>query len=106
MDPYQFIFENIESVAQLEALVLLWNSRPVGWTPEHLSSRLYMPPERALGIMRRLSRLKFISEIPEPPKRFHYLQLSPECDEMLGQIDMVYRQDPVGCGSFAFEVTA
>jgi|ERR1700733_11828976 sugar-specific transcriptional regulator TrmB len=95
MDPYQFISENIESVAQLKALVLLWNSRPVGWTPEDLSSRLYVPPEQALGIMRRLSRLKFISKIPEHPKRFHYFQLSAECDEMLDQIELVYRQDLV-----------
>ena len=34
MNAYEFILENIDSVPQLEALVLLWNSRPVAWSCE------------------------------------------------------------------------
>ena len=41
-DPYRFIHEHIDSVPHLEALILLWNSRPVGWTCDELASRLYV----------------------------------------------------------------
>jgi hypothetical protein len=42
MDPYEFILQKIDSVPQLEALVLLWNNRPAGWTRGEPASRLYM----------------------------------------------------------------
>lgn len=43
MDAYEFIRQSIDSVPHLEALMLLWNSRPAGWTPEELATRLYIP---------------------------------------------------------------
>ena len=69
---YEFIYHNIDSVPHLEALVLLWNSRPVWWTCEELASRLYIPSDqvahlllRELQIMRhRPRRLKGRSRRP------------------------------------------
>src|SRR3954454_20596014 len=73
LDPYEFIHAHIDSVPHLEALILFWNSRPVGWTPDDLSSRLYIPAEQVDGVTRDLVRLQIVQENPGPPARYSYL---------------------------------
>jgi len=94
-DPYRFIFENIDSVPQLESLILLWNSRPVGWTEEDLASRLYIPQEQVPAVLRDLIRLQILQEIPGDTKRYSYLPRSEEQDELMRGIDRAYRSDLV-----------
>lgn len=94
-DPYQFIHEQIDSVPHLESLILLWNSRPVGWTEEELASRLYIPPEQVKAVMRDLARLQFVQEIAGPPLKYSYLPRSEEQDDLLRGIDNAYRRDLV-----------
>jgi hypothetical protein len=36
VDVYEFFLDRIDSVPHLEAVILLWNSRPVGWSAEDL----------------------------------------------------------------------
>jgi sugar-specific transcriptional regulator TrmB len=99
LDPYEFILEKIDSVPHLEALILLWNSRPVGWTAEELSSRLYVPPERASDVLRDLQRLEIAQEIPGPPQKYSYYPRSKEQDELMHQVDTAYRRDLVRISS-------
>lgn len=95
MDPYEFIFENIDSVPHLEALVLLWNSRPAGWTLNELSSRLYVPPAKADLILADLARQGLASKSEENPPRYRYMARSEGQDEMMAMVDSVYRRDLV-----------
>lgn len=95
MDPYKFIFENIDSVPHLEAMILLWNSRPVGWTAEELASRLYVPRDQVDQVMRDLVRLQIAQESPGTPVRLSYLARSEEQNELMRQIDDAYRRDLV-----------
>ena len=60
MEALQFIAENIDSVPHLEALILLWNSRPVSWNLAELASRLYVTPERVHEILNDLMRLQLM----------------------------------------------
>jgi DNA-binding transcriptional regulator GbsR (MarR family) len=99
LDPYEFILEKIDSVPHLEALILLWNSRPVGWTAEELSSRLYVSKERASDVLRDLQRLETAQEIPGPPQKFSYFPRSKEQDELMHQVDTAYRHDLVRISS-------
>jgi hypothetical protein len=94
-DPLGFIHENLDSVPHLEALVLMWNSRPVGWTAEELASRLYVPAEQVAGILRDLVRLQIIQEQPSTPSRFSYFPRSEEQNEMMHLVDQAYRRDLV-----------
>ena len=41
----QFILGHIESVSHLEALLLVWRSRPKMWTVDELALLLYVKPE-------------------------------------------------------------
>jgi predicted ArsR family transcriptional regulator len=95
MDPYEFIHEHIDSVPHLEALILFWNSRPVGWTCDELASRLYVPAEQVTAVIRDLVRLQLVQEHAGSPPRFSYFQRSDEQNELMRQVDDAYRRDLV-----------
>lgn len=95
MDVYEYILETIDSVPQLEALVLLWNSRPVKWTAEELASRLYLPADEVARMMGDLVREQMLAESAEELPRYSFLAGSPERDEMMFLVDAAYRRDLV-----------
>lgn len=95
IDVYEFILENIDSVPHLEALVLLWNSRPVWWTCEELASRLYVPLEKVSQLLRDLVRMELIAELPASPPKYSYLAKSEEQNDLLLSLDAAYRRDLV-----------
>lgn len=95
VDVDEFILQNIDSVPHLEALVLLWNSRPVGWTVEELASRLYVPLDRVAHLLRDLARLQLVAESPASPPKFSYLPKSDEQNDLLRSLDDAYRKDLV-----------
>jgi len=94
-DPYEFILEYIDSVPHLEALMLFWNSRPVGWTCEEMASRLYVPIEKVVAILRDLVRLQVVQELPATPAKFSYLPSSDEQNDLMRRIDEAHRRDLV-----------
>lgn len=94
-DPYEFILEHIDSVPHLEALMLFWNSRPVGWTCDEMASRLYVPIDKVIAILRDLVRLQVVQELAATPAKFSYLPRSDEQNDLMGRIDEAYRRDLV-----------
>jgi DNA-binding MarR family transcriptional regulator len=99
INPYDFILEKIDSVPHLEALVLLWNSRPVGWTCEELASRLYVSADRAAQVLRDLVRMQLIAESSGSPTKYSYVRHSEEQDDLLASLDHAYRKDLVRISS-------
>lgn len=95
VDVYEFVLENIDSVPHLEALILLWNSRPVGWTSEELASRLYVPMKQVDELLRDLVRMQLIAESQTDPPKYSYLAKSEEQNELLYSLDAAYRKDLV-----------
>jgi len=95
VDAYKFIYENIDSVPHLEALVLLWNSRPVWWTCEELASRLYVPPEQVRQVLRDLVRMQLVAETTTTTTKFSYMANSEEHNELMISLDSAYRKDLV-----------
>ena len=53
-DVHQFLYQNIESVEQLEVLVLLLHRPERGWSPDEVARELYSHPA---SIARRLAML-------------------------------------------------
>ena len=95
VDVYEYILEKIDSVPHLEAVILLWNSRPVGWTAEELGSRLYVPSERAVEIVQDLIRQQLAQQAPGSPPRFSYLPRNDEQNEWMFRVDTAYRREIV-----------
>lgn len=94
-DPYEFVDEYIDSVPHLEALILFWNSRPVGWTAEELASRLYLPVEQVALIIRDLARMELVREVSSEPQKHAYFPCDQEQDETMHRLDAAYRRDLV-----------
>ena len=94
-DVYEYILEKIESVPHLEAVILLWNSRPVGWAADELASRLYVPSERAIEILQDLIRQQLVQQTAGLPQRYSYLPRSDEQNEWMFRVDTAYRREIV-----------
>ena len=94
-DVYRYILEKIDSVPHLEAIILLWNSRPVGWTVEDLASRLYLSPNKVTELLNDLIRRRLVQRTEGAPQRFSYLPAGEEQDEWMYRVDVAYRRELV-----------
>jgi hypothetical protein len=67
-DVLRFIRERIDSVPDLEALLLLWESGGKRWSDAEIASRVYVPGDTARGVLERLAQQRFIlAEAPVDP---------------------------------------
>jgi len=92
---YQFIIDQIDSVPHLEALLLLWNSRPQPWTIDNLSRRLYSPQAVVQPLLQDLVRRGLISFVSGPPEGYRYESACPERDHLIAAVDSTYRREVV-----------
>ena len=92
---YRFIFEYIDSVPHLEALLLLWNSRPSKWSPDDLAKRLYIDRNAARQLLQDLNREEIIAPVPENAEQYCYESKSPETDRLIATVDATYRNQLV-----------
>jgi hypothetical protein len=92
---YEFIRERIESVPHLEALLLLWNSRPQPWSLENLTKRLYIAEDRVHAVLDDLIRDGLIAIVPGVPESYGYNSISIDQDQLLAAVDATYRREVV-----------
>lgn len=90
---YQFITDEIESVPHLEALLLLWNTRPAGWAPQKLAERLYVGTSFATKLLQDLSRQGLATE--KESSCYVYDSSSEERNRLIGMLDSRYRKEVV-----------
>ena len=88
----QFILDEIETVPHLEALLLFWNQRPREWSPEDMSSALYLPADATRIILADLERRELIVLTTE---RSSYVYRSSERDRIIEGLDRTYRREVV-----------
>jgi hypothetical protein len=60
-----FILRYVDSVAQLEALLLLHTDPSKGWTTDSLAGRLYITAEQAAPLLQRLKEDGFVESAGE-----------------------------------------
>ncbi len=65
-----FVFENIDTVPHLEALLLIWQNASESWTADRLAARIYVVPQQAGGILEDLYKRGFVSIEDGPSYRF------------------------------------
>ncbi|SRR5579884_1661698 len=78
---YRFIFGEIDTVPHLEALLLLWNSRPKKWSEEELSQRLFITASAVAEVMQDLVRRNLIAA--ETSSRQYWYEFRSEEKERL-----------------------
>jgi predicted ArsR family transcriptional regulator len=91
----RFFLDNIDSVPELEALLLLWQHRPNSWTISDLSKRLYIDPEQTRNILQGLSRKQFIFDDEARSGSYRYQSDSEQRDELIGRAEKMYRREIV-----------
>jgi hypothetical protein len=93
----QFILEQIDSVTHLEALLLIWNSRPKVWSAEDMGKVLYVRNEFATKILDGLSQRGLIAT----PASGTYTALvaDEERTTLLEEVDAAYRRELVRISS-------
>jgi len=91
----RFILDEIDSVPELEALLLIWNNRPRDWSSEEMAKALYDRAETTQGFLRSLAQRGLISEVAENKGRYAAISDSPEKEAMLTALDRIYRREIV-----------
>lgn len=86
-----FVIEEIESVPHLEALLLLWNSRPRQWSVEDMARAIYLTNDETQPILRDLAKRQLI--VMESGL-YSYNASHPKSD-MVAMLDRVYRREVV-----------
>ncbi|MGC2330140.1 MAG: hypothetical protein WA581_01690 [Candidatus Acidiferrales bacterium] len=92
---YQFIADKIDSVPHLEALLLLWNSRPAKWSAADLASRLYVDRDVAGQLLGDLTREALVVAMPGSAEQYYYEPKSDERDRLVELVDVTYRKQVV-----------
>lgn len=91
----RFIVEEIDSVPQLEALLLFWRSRPKSWTRADLAKSLYVSPDIAQNILKSLQERQLIRGLDEPTGSYALEIDSSERERLFASLEKVYRTELV-----------
>lgn len=87
---YRFLYQHIDSVEQLEVLLLVRRSPGRSWSPADVARDLYSHPT---SIAQRFSSLLGAGLLRESaPGFFQYAPRSAELDQTVGRLDEVYRE--------------
>jgi hypothetical protein len=93
---FDFILDKIDSVPHLEALLLLWNSRPQRWSAEEVAKRLYVDTDVAQNLLDGLSRAGLIVTLASGPERQYGYESKPSpSDTLIEAVDSAYRRQVV-----------
>ena len=95
----RFVLEEIDSVPHLEALLLLFNSRPKTWSTEEMAKSLYVRNEVASKILDSLLHRKLVVANHEKSDLFSYSSDDEVRNTMLQDVDAIYRKEVVRISS-------
>jgi hypothetical protein len=89
-DVAQFILDKIDSVAQMEALLLLRSDPREEWSLEALAKRLYIAESETTQVLSRLCSEGLVVTIMSEPLRYRYEPSSTEIRQMADRLADVY----------------
>jgi hypothetical protein len=88
-DLRDFIYEQIESIAHLEALLLLKGDREQDWTPERAAQRLYISVEQAASVLASLAERGFLLGAAG---RYRFSCRADDLETMVSRLTRAYRE--------------
>lgn len=94
-DVAQFVIDKIDSVAELEALLLLRNAPEREWTARVLSRRLYLGVKDAVDILAALSAKGLAFCKSGDSGAYEYQPGSPEIGQMVDRLCEIYSKEIV-----------
>jgi hypothetical protein len=89
-DVHRFLHQNIESVEQLEVLLLLWRTPERGWTSDEVATAVYSHPS---SVIRRLAMLYGQGLLRErEPGCYQYAPRTVDLHDTVTRLDHMYRE--------------
>jgi hypothetical protein len=89
-DVHRFLYQNIDSVEQLEVLLLLRRLPDRGWTAEEVARELYSHPSSILHRMTSLAGRGLLRELE--PACYQYAPRSTELHDTVTRVAETYRE--------------
>lgn len=89
-DIAQFITNQIDSIAQLEALLLLRRESHGTWSASTLAQRLYTTERETVDALERLSADGLAIALGSEPTCYRYEPISPELYDLVDRVADVY----------------
>jgi DNA-binding FadR family transcriptional regulator len=96
----QFLAERIDTVPQLEALLLLWENPQRLWSEEELAARIYVGRQAAATILQALQRHQLVTAEPAPTVRYRYNPQWDASGEVMAEVAASYRRHLVPLATF------
>jgi hypothetical protein len=87
----QFIDQHIESLAQLEGLLLLRADPGREWDTREIAKALYIPAEMAVSLLAEMGRRGFVKVIAKPGAHYSYRAPDADTDRLLGELGKIYQ---------------
>lgn len=89
-DVQAFLLRRIDSIAELEALLLLRAHPEVDWTPATLAKRLYITPQETTALLEALCTEGFLVTTGTLPRLYRYHCSSDELARMVDRVADLY----------------
>jgi hypothetical protein len=89
-DVRRFLLKRIESIAHLEALLLLRDNAGTAWTVEAAAARLYLEPQEVLILLSRLRDAGFIIMTEGSVPEYRYRPSSAELSTIVDRVAQEY----------------
>ena len=86
----QFIAQHIESLAQLETLLLMRQDPQRQWTCAELSRLLYITPDMCSRLVGDLVQHGFVRPVADAETCYQYHAANPDLDRLLGDLAAIY----------------
>ena len=96
----QFLAERIDTVPQLEALLLLWENPQWLWSEEELAGRIYVGRPVAATILQSLQRQQLVMAEPAATVRYRYNPQWDPSGEVMPEVAAAYRRHLVPVATF------
>jgi DNA-binding MarR family transcriptional regulator len=101
-DVKQFIDQNIESLAQLETLLLMRQDPQRGWDAAEIAKALYLPPEMATTLLTDFSRRGFVKAESAGETRYFYNIADTSLEQLINQVASAYQERRVAIISLIY----
>jgi DNA-binding MarR family transcriptional regulator len=88
----QFIDQHIESLAQLEALLLLRKQPERAWDIAEIAKSLYITAEMASSLLADMERRGWAQTAPGAPLRYCYRSQGGEADQLIDELASIYHE--------------
>jgi len=89
-DVSQFILEKIDSVAELEGLLLLSRNPDNSWSVDDLAQRLYADKDQTMDVLEHLHSLDFLKTEGDVFRTYRFDPVSPELEQTVERLSEFY----------------